>query len=1109
MDLVAISIGEIQWIRDMQFGYWDSKRLADCGTMPVWEVLRCLELLCFWTYARGCRHPGEGRKVGNQRVLSSALERIRTATVLVVSKGKGQVLYCNDHFPDSKLFEDLGACLSQCRRVIDSFSRAEKESAVSAEVYDTTSGLNFRISVEDIVWASFSKAYLCIIELAEKEEERYRERELMVAGLGKLYSFEAIVDLNEEKYSVLQMDRGYARGLQEKGTLQELVDYRCSIIDPAYREQYLNTFAIDKMKETMRKGRDIVYMEYPCKMWDGEYHWCFTKAIRVDHEGQGIHVVVLSDNIDEKIWVEQEKAEMLKGINFWYNEYVKIDLENARYTAFKLDECENKIPLEGKYEQWYGKYLKELIHPEQRERFKDFASMRALKRHFKEDGQQLRGEFRRLRADNTYEWTEMMMTCIKDPYTGHRKVIFCYEDISERKGNESLIEMLSNHYTAVYQIGLKKWKMKPVRSPENFYELTNKSKDYRKFFARFVEEQVAEESREVVQEMANLEAIKNRFADRNAGKIEMVFKNIQGEWSKLIIVPASYYNEEQSDIIFAIEDYNEEMQNRFNSALYSNTLIQTYESIYKCNPVTGNISRLVFDGEKLAPAENEGTEIEQFLSEAMEKGQKQIPEFELYVGQDNVKSYIKKGIPENIKEFKIKNGKKAQWYQLTFRYFIEDNQEKILILVKNINTVKCKDEFRKKAMLDALQVAESASKAKTDFLSNMSHDIRTPMNAIIGMTNIAKAHMNEPDRVQDCLDKITTASNHLLSLINNILDMSKIESGTVSIDEEEFTLTELIKEIEAIVLPQMKQKRMEFYLDTENLVHDDVLGDTLRIKQVLINIIGNAVKYTNQGGVIRVTLRELSAKSREKGVFEFVCADNGIGMSEEFVQKIFTPFERANNSTISRIEGTGLGMSITKNLIDMMGGTIHVQSALGKGTTITVRLRLKIREPRVRRWNRDAFESLSNHVKEQEQPNMPMDFSGKRLLLVEDNELNMEIAKDLIGMTGMVIDEAWNGEEAVEKMAASKTGYYDLILCDIQMPIMDGYEATKRIRSMDRPDAKTVPIIAMTANAFAEDKVRALETGMNGHISKPIDLNELFTTLDKVLYYEEVRNSNE
>ena len=202
-------------------------------------------------------------------------------------------------------------------------------------------------------------------------------------------------------------------------------------------------------------------------------------------------------------------------------------------------------------------------------------------------------------------------------------------------------------------------------------------------------------------------------------------------------------------------------------------------------------------------------------------------------------------------------------------------------------------------------------------------------------------------------------------------------------------------------------------------------------------------------------------------------------------------------------------MSITKNLIDMMGGTIHVQSALGKGTTITVRLRLKIREPRVRRWNRDAFESLSNHVKEQEQPNMPMDFSGKRLLLVEDNELNMEIAKDLIGMTGMVIDEAWNGEEAVEKMAASKTGYYDLILCDIQMPIMDGYEATKRIRSMDRPDAKTVPIIAMTANAFAEDKVRALETGMNGHISKPIDLNELFTTLDKVLYYEEVRNSNE
>lgn len=1052
----------------------------------------------------------------SRKIYGKTLGKLQFVTVMVLSKKNLQLLYTNEKYPNMGQFSDKQQCLSFFHDLLKNPSvREQLQNEIYEKVIPVRNDYKRRImlSVEEISWKYFKKAYLCIIQPPNPESDIkvMRFNKLASSAITKMHGFVAVTNLTNKNYAVLRKEESLGIDIPDEGTTDQIRNAKYEKIHPDYQQQYLEIFGYDSLMRSFSEGRDSVYLEYPMRMADGEYHWGFSHLIRAKDYGDDIQAVILSDNIDNRVWAEQEKAEILKGIGIWYEEYVKIDLESGKYTAFKLSDCEEKLSFEGDFASWYELYETKLINPDERDRFRDFMSFRALKKNFKEDGQQQKAEFRRLRSDGNYEWTEMMLTCLKDLRTGARKVIFCYQDIENRKREEGLVEALSNHYSAVYLIGLKKWKVHPIRYPESFYDLTNKTNDYKKFITRFIEEQVAEESREAMYETISLELVKAKFSANSNSKIETIYKNIEGKWNKIYILPAPYYNEDHSDIVLAIEDYDEQMQNRFDSTLYSNTLIATYDAIYEMDPATGRRNQLIFDGEKLVSSDKESgeadCEIAQFLDRAQDERYKaEVPEFELYVSLENVKKYLRKGIQENYREFQIKTGRKFQWYQFTFRYFIEDNHEKILLLVKNIHTQKRKEEIQKKAILDALNVAESASKAKTAFLSNMSHDIRTPMNAIIGMTNIAKSHMDDQEKLADCLNKITTASNHLLNLINNILDMSKIESGTVNIDEEGFEISELLGSIEAIVSPQMKQKHMDFSIQTENIIHDDVMGDTLRIKQVFINIIGNSMKYTNSGGEVKVIFRELPSADKEHGVFQFICADNGIGMSKEFVKKIFRPFERAQNTTTSKVEGTGLGMSITKNLIDMMGGNIEVESQLEKGTTITVTLSLKLRTDEPVRFDAEKFKDIGAEKVEGIQTSITVDYTGKRLLLVEDNELNMEIARDIIGMTGISIVEAWNGKEALDKIKASEEGYFDVVLCDIQMPVMDGYTATRMIRELPRGDVKKLPIIAMTANAFVEDKHLAIQNGMNGHIAKPIDLKELFKVLDRALYFS---NSSE
>ena len=390
---------------------------------------------------------------------------------------------------------------------------------------------------------------------------------------------------------------------------------------------------------------------------------------------------------------------------------------------------------------------------------------------------------------------------------------------------------------------------------------------------------------------------------------------------------------------------------------------------------------------------------------------------------------------------------------------------------------------------DALKVAESASKAKSTFLSNMSHDIRTPMNAIIGFATLALDDIRDGKKVEDYLSKILSSSKHLLGLINDILDMSRIESGKVILEEQETDLVTTLQELQSIMEGQAKERKLKLHVDYSNLRDRHVYCDKTRLNQVMFNLLANAVKFTSEGGSIWLTMSQLEPtyEVEDRAIYEIRVKDTGIGMDKAFIKHIFEPFERERTSTVSKIQGTGLGMAITKNIVDMMGGTIEVESQKGVGTEFIIRLELRLQA--------EAGAANEEGAKQHGHAEGVAEFAGKRLLLAEDNELNREIACMLLSKYGFVIDTAENGQEAVDLVAASAPDYYDLVLMDIQMPVMDGHEATRRIRNLKDKELAKVPVVAMTANAFDEDRKAAKECGMNGFISKPINMQEVVQAL--------------
>ena len=388
---------------------------------------------------------------------------------------------------------------------------------------------------------------------------------------------------------------------------------------------------------------------------------------------------------------------------------------------------------------------------------------------------------------------------------------------------------------------------------------------------------------------------------------------------------------------------------------------------------------------------------------------------------------------------------------------------------------------------EALQTAENANKAKTDFLSNMSHDIRTPMNAIIGMTSLIRHDAGNKAKVIEYADKIDISSQHLLGIINDILDMSKIEAGKTVFKYTDFSMPDLIEELNTIFQPQIAERNQTLMVIKENIRHEWVNGDQVHLMQIFSNLLSNAVKYTQEGGKIQFLVEECETKSSVYAKYRFLVSDNGMGMSADFKETIFDPFTRAEGSVTNKIQGTGLGMAITRNLVEAMGGTIDVESELGQGSCFEVLIDLRIAEDR----------SVSSTVQEEKNEQNDNIFQGMRFLCAEDNELNAEILTELLKIEGAECTICENGEEILKTFEKSAPGDYDMILMDVQMPVMDGLEATRRIRSGENPLGRIIPILAMTANAFLEDMQKSREAGMDEHLSKPVDIAALEQTVKR------------
>ena len=420
----------------------------------------------------------------------------------------------------------------------------------------------------------------------------------------------------------------------------------------------------------------------------------------------------------------------------------------------------------------------------------------------------------------------------------------------------------------------------------------------------------------------------------------------------------------------------------------------------------------------------------------------------------------------------------------------EGRARDIVYVAQDVTESKKKEMREQRAIQAACQAANQANASKSEFLSRMSHDIRTPMNGIIGMTRIASEHMDDRNRVQDCLVKIMNSSTNLLSLVNEILDMNEIESGNVDLTADEFNLSDLVWNVRDAIMPEVEKNGLRLSIHPMQVKHDGVIGDWGRLRQVFLNILGNSVKFTMPGGLLELSVTERETRNYGCCSYEFVFRDDGIGMEENFIPHIFEPFSREDDSRISRIKGTGLGMTIAQNLVRMMGGNIAVASSPGEGTRVTVTLLLKLRNQQKTVPDQDVPES---------DPAGDALFKGFRILLVEDNVINQEIAMEIIGTTGAAVECASDGREGLQRFESMPEGYFDMVFMDIQMPVMNGYEATRAIRKLPRGDALSVPIIALSANAFAEDIAASREAGMNEHMTKPLDVARLMAGMGRWL----------
>lgn len=792
---------------------------------------------------------------------------------------------------------------------------------------------------------------------------------------------------------------------------------------------------------------------------------------------------------------------------------------------------------------------------------------------------------------------------------------------------------LSQDYVIVYLVDYNSGSFVNFRMSDErkaIFEEFLKGNDFEKALRAYVEAVVYEPDKETVLSMTNYACVREKLLKEPFYSVNYRIYR-EGELQYFQIRIARIGEAKAADRV--VVGFRKVDEDTGNDLVRKNEIEEAYEIISGLSSDYNFISLFNPDDGKMSIYKaDSSTEIKTTLARH-ENYQDAVDAYTEYVSEEDKERWKESTLLENIRkelsdkqcyDINIRNNVNDKKNYIQFRFAkVKDKQfGSRIVIAKRIITDIVENEMKQQRILeDALVRAEHASKAKSTFLSNMSHDIRTPMNAIIGFTSLASAHLDNKERVRDYLAKIMSSSNHLLSLINDVLEMSRIESGKLHLNETECNLSEIMHELRNILQVDVREKKLDFFIDTVAVFDENIICDRLRLNQILLNLLGNSIKFTKPGGSISVRISEKEGGTRDRTFYEIRVKDNGIGMSEEFVKRIFEPFEREKNTTVSGIQGTGLGMPITKNIVEAMGGTIEVYSKQNEGTEFIVTVPFKLVENTDRdimieelkgihalvvdddfntcdsvtqmlmelgmraEWTLNGKEALlrtrqairrhdeykvyiidwlmpemsgvdvakkirseigdsapiivltaydwadiEEEAKEAginafcSKPLFISEFTrclvqvlgvekekketdtletencmGGRILLAEDNELNREIATEILTEAGFQVEEADNGKKAVEMIEASQPGYYRLVLMDIQMPVMDGYEATKAIRRLGNPELSNIPIVAMTANAFDEDRKKAFECGMNSHIAKPVDVEILFDTLKRIL----------
>jgi len=1168
------------------------------------------------------------------------LDALDTTAIYVISEECHEILYYNQRVKDvtpnvekGKICHELwaGTC-SNCPLI--GIGDKKKNSVTS---YDDPFGKAVDIVAKRILWKDTVPAFVIAIT-PHQEAASYSYHKIFKGNLTS-DRFE-IVKMPEEERN---MPFFHASRMSE--CFDMIVDSGSIYGEDV--ERFRKFTRLSYLKKELHAGKNILACNYRRKSGK-EYRWNTLEVIPdsgYTDENQSVMIYVKDMHDMYKKGLRSEKLGLkneaiLKALGEENFGIYIIDLNRNKVSAVRVAEEDEEL-VDGRRKNWdqvMEDLLRHRYHPDYHDRFRSLFSREVLLRSAQEGKKKLELVAER-RVMGVYHY--ISATAHFYNYGGEGNyVVMAFQDVDARIRNEirrtrndmRMASIIQSRFEVMNTIHLSSGIYERVDLHDSDQDRKTERGDYTVFIEKMVENHVRDEDRERFLLTFSLENLRRKAEEMDDCE-EYVFQYQQKEMPHRWLEEHIFFIRQESGMSvniltrdITLNKQKEEKEtaearetayliNSLSSMFFATYYIDLQHRTFRIVVQRDDVSQVLGDQRDYA----EGIAL--YASGFVHPDDQE--EYKLKMSYQNLMSELNPEHPVVAFEYRKaeKTNEETQWIRASIVMAeYENGKPKTAVYVaQDITESKQREERDRNALKEACEAANHANAAKSEFLSKMSHDIRTPMNAIIGMTAIAGKYLNDREKISDCLNKITVSSRHLLALINDVLDMSKIESGRIDLAEDEFSLPNLFETILTMIRPSIKAKEQQLEVRIFEVEHENVIGDEMRLQQVFINILSNAVKYTPAGGKLEIEIAEKPSKAYGYGCYEFVFQDNGIGMTDEYRKKIFEPFSRAEDCRVSGIEGTGLGMAIAQNIVRMMNGSIYVESKLNQGSRFTVTLFLKqlnaenvdnrglqkLRvlvvdddegfcesackiltdigmcgewvlsgEEAVERtqaaheegrdffvvivdWKMPGIDGIEttrrirkllgeevhivilsaydwSDVEEEakkagvngfiskplfksrlvymfkqfvgdsefrkdleEEACIKKDYSKKRILIVEDNDLNREIAEEIIGETGVLTESAVNGQEAVQMYEDHEAYYYDLIFMDIQMPVMDGYTAARTIRQSDKDDASGIPIVAMSANAFADDIAESKRAGMNEHITKPLDIKELMRCLDK------------